>query len=184
MSRIRKDDGTLAAGIRAGERALAVRDISRRGFLGRVGGGCAAMAIAVAGCETAEIYATASGLKSDATFDLTTHPKLAKVTGMAKLNGDGATLVLVRKDDDTVLAFDSICPHGQCPMTPEHDGGLGVWEAKEQQLRCDCHDSRFNPDGTLDPASKPDDWKKQPEFVKVYAVDFDKATGKGTVKAG
>ena len=62
--------------------------------------------------------------------------------------------------------------------------GVAVPRAKEQQLRCDCHDSRFNPDGTLDPASKPDDWKKQPEFVKVYAVDFDKATGKGTVKAG
>ena len=155
--------------------------LSRRRFFGQVGT-CTLGAAFLAGCESAELYKV-QGLTADAPFNTTTHPGIAKVGGMAKLKGEGATLVLVRKDDKTVLAFAAICPHQFCEMTPGSAGGVGAWDDKNSELICMCHQSRFKEDGSFVDGSTLGGWDN-PKPVAVYKVNFDKATGAGKVKAG
>ena len=165
-----------------GPKDAATPDVSRRGFFGRVGN-CTLGAAFIAGCESAEIYKEPTGLQFDKKFDTTSHPEIANTGGMAKLEGDGATMVIVRKDDDTVLAFDSICPHLRCEMTPGSAGGVGAWDKSKSELICQCHQTRFRPDGTVVEGSTLGGWDK-PVPVATYKVEWDKATGKGVVKAG
>ena len=158
--------------------------LSRRGFMGRVGN-CTLGAAFLAGCDTeyAELYTDGpSGLKSDASFSTTSHPGLAKTGGMARVKGDGALLVLVRKDDDTVLAYDALCPHAFCEMTPSSAGGVGAWDDSKNHLVCQCHASRFEEDGKYVVGSTMGGWDS-PKPVGVYKVEFNKASGEGVVKA-
>ena len=47
-------------------------------------------------------------------------------------------LVLVKRDGDTLRAFDSTCPHLGCQVH---------WEGAENRFFCPCHNGVFNPDG-------------------------------------
>lgn len=155
--------------------------VSRRGFIGRVGS-CSLGAAFLASCESAEIFSEGGGLGEDVKFNTTSHPDLATTGGMAKLNASGKTLVLVRKDDATVLAYDAICPHLQCEMTPSAAGGVGAWDKAKNELVCQCHMSRFRTDGTFVEGSTNGGWAN-PQPAATYTVEFDQTAGTGVVKA-
>lgn len=164
-----------------------IEELTRRGFLGRVGGGCALVASAIAGgCEAAELYSGGGVLAADEPFNLVTHDGLATVPGgMAKVNGKDSTgakvvVALVRQNQDTVLAFASSCPHMGHPLLKEAGA---KWLDDKQTLRCFLHKSEFHADGSVAVGTTPPDWES-PTGVHTYSVVFDPKTGEGTVKAG
>ncbi len=48
-----------------------------------------------------------------------------------------------RTEDGSLQAFTASCPHLGCAVSPKPDGSFG----------CPCHDSEFNPDGTIKPVT-------------------------------
>ncbi|NJK40426.1 MAG: ubiquinol-cytochrome c reductase iron-sulfur subunit [Acaryochloridaceae cyanobacterium SU_2_1] len=69
---------------------------------------------------------------------------------LVKENFAGAPLLVIRnpKDNSQLVAFKNECTHKQCPVE---------WKADQGELVCDCHGSKFKPDGTVvnGPATSP-----------------------------
>ena len=55
-----------------------------------------------------------------------------KVGGTATGKIDGKTVVIFRKDETTVLAYDATCTHAGCPVAPAGE-----------DFQCPCHGSSF-----------------------------------------
>ncbi len=89
-------------------------------------------------------------------------------------------LVLVRKSEDEIVAFNGVCPHQGLDM-----GDCGnnirpaIWDADQDAIICDWHGSTFNTDGELiaPPTTEPG----FDEPIEVFPVEFDPDTGEGTV---
>lgn len=84
-------------------------------------------------------------------------------------------IVLIRTAEDEILGFDQICPHealnlGQCSGSTSN----AVWNQDEKILTCPWHNSRFAADGSVIDGPSP-------EPIPTYRVEFDPATGEGTV---
>jgi Rieske Fe-S protein len=129
-------------------------------------------------------------------FDLATSAQtaLAQVGGMvaADLKGVSYTancygtkpdtpVVLVRVSNTQVACLSRICTHACCEISPDDSGKWHptAWKAggvdvPANTLECTCHQSAFGLDGKVlaGPASEP---------LKVFATQFDPATGKGKV---
>jgi len=151
--------------------------IDRRGFLcGMAACGCAA-ALVSTGCTVSEVYnQTGAG---ELAFDINRgdFAALQEVGGTFAIDietdGDPAPVLLVRNAEDSVIALERICPHTFCDMKSP----LGVWDQQAGNLTCVCHNSVFSEDGTLQGGPSP-------RSIAAYAVQFDPATGQGTVHIG
>jgi Rieske Fe-S protein len=79
--------------------------------------------------------------------------------GFHKVQNKSANVLLVR-DDMGLYALSSYCTHSCCDMNKKQgvqDIGTITSSGGAQQIRCNCHGSRFNTDGTVakGPASQP-----------------------------
>ncbi len=79
--------------------------------------------------------------------------------GFHKVTNLGSNVLLVR-DSMGLYALSSLCTHSCCDMNKKQgvqDIGTVTTSNGVQQIRCNCHGSRFNPDGTVakGPASTP-----------------------------
>lgn len=149
----------------------------RRRFLcGLAAGGCAA-AMMPLGCTISDVFTQAGS--GSLTFDVNSGDFSALATVGQKIgvevptDADPALVVLIRRAENEIIALEAICPHTFCDMS----GNLGTWDGGADQLICICHDSRFAPDGTL--ISGP-----SPRSIAAYPVEFDAASGQGTVTVG
>lgn len=107
-------------------------------------------------------------------FDLAVSPYqvLTQPGGMIGVDIDGKPVLLIRVDDQQLVALGRICSHASCDMDPDQ---FGQWHQDSKELECLCHQSHYKPDGTV--ASGP---AKAP--LAKYMVKFDPATGTGTVQ--
>ena len=145
---------------------------NRREVLATLGGcACAAAAVSMTGCTFSKVYGSLS--VQTVPFDLAdpTFAPLNEVGQMVALDADGWNLLLVRRDADTVIGLNRMCPHALCDMAPDI---AGVWE--NDSLLCICHNSRFGPDGALmeGPAE---------EGIMAHDVRFDPSTNTGVIAA-
>ncbi len=150
--------------------------LSRRRFLGKMGGvaNCIFAAHVVDGCVVAEVAPQATGVYD---FSIAEFKDLAKVNGMAGLQIGDRLILLIRADDNTVLAFDNVCPHADLPMAP----GVSTWDGAK--LTCQYHESAFGKDGAyLGGAVIP--WAGPEQGLSTFPVTFDAAAGTGTVTVG
>lgn len=153
--------------------------LSRRKFLG--GSAAALASIPLLGaCEVAIIRdeSLLEPVDPEIPFDLGGESTrgLMSVGGLGYVASGAAKIVLVRDDEDSVLAFNHTCPHQQYGIGPSPDNQIvGTWDAQARQLKCNWHSSVFGEDGDFvsGPANTPD--------IERYEVDFDAASGKGTV---
>ena len=135
--------------------------LDRRSALKLIGSACAVSALG--GCVIAKIN-NAPDLGSAFSFDLS-DPKFAplKTVGEAVDVDDAAgyKIILIRLNEDEIMALDRICTHSQCDM--KLDGPDGRWDG--EKIICTCHNSHFSPRGEVlkAPATRP---------LPTYGVDF------------
>jgi cytochrome b6-f complex iron-sulfur subunit len=67
-------------------------------------------------------------------------PKLQKVGGSMLTRIRGKDLLLVRDGEASAHAFESLCPHEQCPV---------VYAPETQKIECPCHAAVFDLDGKV-----------------------------------
>lgn len=166
--------------------------LSRRKFLRGASGAAVTLAAAplMSACEFVEVYG--GNFPESVAFDLSDaqFAPLADPGGMACLivegeddDGNPATLeaLLVRDDDDTILAFDRYCPHANldmsgCDSTPEMF--VATWDADARTLTCRWHVSVFDAEGNfLEDESDTSGVLN----LRRFDVEFDPATGQGTM---
>lgn len=149
--------------------------ISRRSFLQGLGAAAVACPL-LAACEFVEVYGDDPELE-ETTFDVNQEglEALQEVGGTACLEAGTALLLLIRKSEEEILAVDRICPHQGLNMGPcGNNPGVAQWNNERQELTCIWHQSVFNTDGEV--VSGP-----SPRPLRVYATEFDPATGLGRV---
>ena len=134
--------------------------------------GCVVVASQLSGCTIAEVFGDTEG--QAVSFDVTQTPfeALASLGGIATLDVGVRKVILIRRNEAEVIALDRICSHAQCDMAPP----LGVWQ--DDALRCICHDTVFNVDGTAQPGGATAD------PIEAFAVEFDASAGAGVVFVG
>ena len=134
--------------------------------------GCVVGASQLGGCTIAEVFGDTEGQAVPFDVAQPEFEALATEGGIATLDVGVRKVILIRRTDTEVIALDRICSHAQCDMAPP----LGVWQ--DDALRCICHNTVFNPDGT----AQPDGATEEP--IEAFAVDFDPATGTGVIFVG
>ncbi|MFU8803912.1 MAG: Rieske (2Fe-2S) protein [Bradymonadaceae bacterium] len=150
--------------------------LSRRSFFAIMGafGFCPL----VSACEFVEVFDTDVG--GEAAFDLsmTDFEGLNEIGGTACIAVGSLDILLVRVEEDLITGFERFCPHfsldmGDCGSNPRP----AEWDAEAKELTCTHHFSRFALDGSLvnGPATR---------AIQVFPVDFDPATGLGTITVG
>lgn len=84
---------------------------------------------------------------------------LSQVGGTHKISIPGDALIIVRTAETTFVTLSAVCTHERC----------SVRYTTGTQVRCPCHGSMFNFDGSVarGPAQDP---------LKVYATSFDAST--------
>ena len=137
--------------------------------------GCVVVATHLSGCTIAEVFGDTAGQAVSFNVADAKFAALADPNGMTALDVGIRKILLIRRNETEVIALDRICSHLQCEMSP---GVLGIWE--NDGLRCVCHNSRFSAEGTL--LAPPTGDPGGP--IEAFAVDFDAATGEGTVYVG
>ena len=137
--------------------------INRRNFVRLCGTGCALVA---SGC-IAEVY----GGNGDFSLADDEFESLREVGGTAPINVEDRAVLLIRVGDDEVVALSRICTHQQCDLSPAI---AGQFDVDSGQLRCLCHDARYNTSGKVvgGPAPAP---------LERFTVDFDPVEGRGRV---
>ena len=136
--------------------------LDRRSAIKLIGSACAVSALG--GCVIAkiknppELGASFSFDLSDAKFEpLKTIGEAVDVDDAA-----GYQIILIRLNEDEIMALDRICTHSQCDM--KLDGQFGEWDG--EKIICTCHNSHFSPRGEVlrPPATRP---------LPVYDVQFN-----------
>lgn len=128
--------------------------MDRREFLSWVGVGALAsyLPVAIAACspqtEEEQKVETKTETKTETKSKTTTGAsKLLAVGTIEELDKGGQILnreekiIVVRNPENAkIIALNATCPHLNC---------LVEWEAKDKNIKCPCHGSRFAPDGEL-----------------------------------
>lgn len=146
--------------------------LDRRSLLKLLGcGGCAVALPTLSGCSIAEVF---GGGSATVPFDLAQaqFAGLKNVGGTAAVDAAGRNLILIRTNATGIVALSRICTHTACDMATDR---FGTFDG--QKLICRCHDSHFAPTGAVlkGPATRD---------LASYQVNFDAATGTGTVQIG
>lgn len=112
------------------------KSLPRRSLLlgaGAVGGS----ALALSACAVSTTDTPASTASAGTSVPAGTPVRVGKlgdvqVGGTATAKMDGKTVVIFRKDETTVLAYDATCTHAGCPVAPAGE-----------DFECPCHGSSF-----------------------------------------
>jgi Rieske Fe-S protein len=113
------------------------------------------------GCVVADVFNT--NLGSSFAFNLS-DPKFAPLNEVGSAvdvdDAAGRPIILIRVDEEQIMAVNRICTHSQCDMKFGRDG---KWENGE--IICLCHNSKFDPTGAViqGPATRP---------LTAYSVEF------------
>ncbi|MFP4600585.1 MAG: Rieske (2Fe-2S) protein [Persicimonas sp.] len=151
-------------------------ELSRRIFL--QGLGAALSCPLLASCEFVEVFDAEAGEEVNFALSDPEFAGLEEVGSTACIEAGELDLLLIRKDQQTVIAVERFCPHQELNMGPCDDNPQpAVWDADKQQLTCRWHLSVFDVDGQV--VSGP-----SPRSLRLYPVDFDPQSGQGTVLAG
>ncbi|HEY9887442.1 MAG TPA: Rieske (2Fe-2S) protein [Candidatus Obscuribacterales bacterium] len=109
--------------------------MNRRDFMSWIGAGALAssLPVAIAACQS----------DPGAAGEFTDVAPVADLDGagfVAAQGGPGQEILVVRNPADAtaLIAVNATCPHAGCSV---------AWEGA--MFACPCHDSRFNPDGTV-----------------------------------
>lgn len=102
----------------------------RRRFLGMAG--CAALVAAAGEWLGARVDAA---VRTAPDVDLPDVAALAPGTAHDITATDGRATLVVKLDDDEVVAFDRRCPHLGCPV---------LWSAEHGRFECPCHHAAFD----------------------------------------
>lgn len=152
--------------------------VSRRAALKAL----AAVAVcpAISACEFVDVFDTDFADATPFSVDDPGLEALDTVGNTACFEHGAHDLVLVRVNEDEILAFNRLCPHQNLDMGDcEGNPFPGQWDPEQQTLTCQWHGSTFNRDGELVEAPGTDPDFDEP--VQVFPVDFDPDTGEGLV---
>ena len=142
--------------------------LDRRSFLKLTGAACVVSALDA--CTYAKIF---TPLSEGAAFDLSSpeFAALGQVGGAVPLDAPGRKVLLVRRSEGEILAFNRLCTHQGYDLDPAL---FGRWDGATERLTCLAHQSVFGVDGAVlaGPASRP---------LALYDVSFDAAEGAGRV---
>ena len=146
--------------------------ITRRRFLER-SASAVVLTVALPACEFAESFVEGESFL----FDVNQEPftSLQVVGQSASFDAGDLPILLVRVDEQTVYAFDRLCPHAGLDMGFEEatlTGQPNAWLPETNTLQCGHHLSRYDADGSK--ACGP-----TPSGINRYEVDFDAAAGTG-----
>jgi cytochrome b6-f complex iron-sulfur subunit len=126
-----RDDRTLAWG-------EDMEDSSRRKFLGSCLGG---IALAAAGAAAYPLYRYLAPRPAGSTEQKITIPANEVPAGGAKFfEFNGATAVVVRKQDGRLIALSAVCTHLGC---------IVQWQRDKEQFLCPCHAGLYTAEGTV-----------------------------------
>ena len=125
--------------------------LDRRGALKLLGSACAVSALS--GCLT-KLHRVPE-LGTSFAFDLS-DPLFAPLKTVGEAvdvdNAAGYKIILIRLNEEEIIALDRVCTHSNCDMKL---GALGAWDG--EKVICRCHDSHFSPRGEVlkSPATRP-----------------------------
>jgi Rieske Fe-S protein len=147
--------------------------LDRRSVIKLIGSACAVSALG--GCVIAKIN-NIPDLGSTFSFDLS-DPKFEPLNTVGEAvdvdDAAGYKLILIRLNENEIMALDRICTHSQCDM--KLDGQFGEWDG--EKIICTCHNSHFSPRGEVlrPPATRP---------LPVYDVQFSSGSNEVQVIFG
>ena len=130
--------------------------MERRTFLSWVGVGflASSLPVAIAACSSEQDDQAASPTTDGAPrtdgFVVVGAVSALETNGFVSGKVDSTPVIVVRSPEDSekLVALNAKCTHQGCPVD---------WDKANNQFACDCHGSKFNPDGTVanGPADKP-----------------------------
>lgn len=142
--------------------------LDRRSFLKLTGAACVVSALDA--CTYAKIF---EPLSEGVAFDLSDpeFAALSDVGGAVPLDAPGRKVLLVRRSEGEIIAFNRSCTHQGYDLSPSL---FGRWDVSTERLTCLAHQSVFGVDGGVvsGPAGRP---------LATYDVSFDAAQGVGRV---
>lgn len=138
--------------------------MKRREFINWMGVGVLAssLPVAIAACQSSDTASTADSKPEAKSDEVDTTPRedgFAAIGTVAELDEQGSLsdktfqgeqVAVIRDpaDPEGVLAVNTLCTHQGCSVK---------WDGGDEVFACPCHNSKFNPDGSLveGPATKP-----------------------------
>ncbi len=154
--------------------------LSRRKFLGGTATALASIPFASA-CEFANVdESLLQPINPTIPFNtsMETAAAIADVGGVGYVEDGGLRVLLIRNAEDSLLAFNSKCPHQMLEMAPAPGAAPATWDQGAQTLRCAYHQALYGADGVVveQPTTPP-----EVSTLTRYEVEFDPMTGEGTV---
>jgi len=154
--------------------------LSRRKFLGGTATALASIPLASA-CEFANVDdSLLQPVNPTIAFNtsMETVAAIADVGGVGYVEDGALRVLLIRNAEDSLLAFNSKCPHQDLEMAPAPGAAAATWDQNAQTLRCAYHQALYGADGGVieQPNIPPD-----VTGLERYDVEFDAMTGEGTV---
>lgn len=149
-------------------------DLDRRFFLKAMG--IAATCPLWTACEFVEVYD--GEVFEEVPFDLSEeeYGALQEVGGTACIDSGALALLLIRRNEEEIIATERICPHSSLNMGPcGNNPGVAEWDQEQETLTCRWHQSVFNLEGEVVRGPSP-------RGLRFFGVDFDPATGRGVVR--
>ncbi|MFW5967611.1 MAG: Rieske (2Fe-2S) protein [Persicimonas sp.] len=153
--------------------------IERRVFLQGLGAavGCSLLQ----GCEFVEVAGDGEGQNVEFSLDDPQFSALEEIGETACIDAGSLELLLIRKDDEEILAVERFCPHQGEDMGPCDDNRTPAeWDKENHQLTCQWHFTTFDDNGDVVERPADDDIDRG---LRIYPVDFDPETGRGIVRA-
>jgi len=119
-------------GCRCGSAQARPISIDRRDFVMRAAAALAAVALAACSGDSL----TSPSSVTSTTINLSDHPELSTVGGVATVSVDGVPLAIVRTGSTTFAAFSRLCPHQGATINVTSTG-----------FQCPRHGATFNKSG-------------------------------------
>lgn len=148
-------------------------DLDRRFVLKALG--VAATCPLWAACEFVDVYET--DITDEVAFDINDEAfqALSEVGGTACLDAGALSLLLIRRNEETIIATERFCPHQNFSMGTCGGNPLpAVWDPETEELTCRWHQSVFGPDGTVKRGPSP-------RGLRMFLAEFDSQSGLGRV---
>jgi Rieske Fe-S protein len=141
--------------------------LSRRNVIKLIGSACAVSSLN--GCVIADVF---TELGTSFAFDLS-DPKYTALNTVGEAvdidDAAGRPVILIRVNENEIMAVNRICTHTQCDMKL---GAFGAWDG--EKIICRCHNSHFAPSGEVlnGPAT---------EALPAYQVNFNASSGSAEI---
>ena len=141
--------------------------LDRRKVIKLIGSACAVSSLN--GCVVADVF---TDLGTRYAFDLS-DPRFSALSTVGEAvdvdDAAGRPIILIRVNENEIMAVNRICTHTQCDMKL---GAFGAWDG--EKIICRCHNSHFAPSGEVlsGPAT---------QALPSYPVSFNASSGSAEV---